>query len=456
MSSILPPSVLPPFPRLRLGLKAALVAFLTLALLVPLGMIHGTVVERQQYRQQAVASVTESHAGAQVIAAPVLVIPYVERVRVEATDADGNPVVRTERRNGRWVRFPARAATTGRLVPSVRKRGLHEVRVYELQATIDADFDVALPADPAGALTIGTPWLSLSIADVRGLAGTPALAVDGRPLALAQGPGAQRDDQGLHAFLGAVPAPGARLRFRARASYALGGTETLAIAPIAGDNRIELVSRWPHPQFAGRFLPRSHRIGGDGFRARWDISALAAGTQAQYLSGAALARVDALSIGLVDPVNVYSQVDRATKYGVLFVLLTFGVFFFLEAVRSLPIHPVQYALVGLALAIFFLLLLSLSEHLRFWLAYLLASTACIGLIAAYLSAVLRSRARAAAVAAMLATLYAALYGLLVSEDNALVLGSLLLFAILAVAMLATRRIDWYAATGAHLPAGAAR
>ena len=443
------------FPRLRLGLKAGLVGALTLALLIPLAMIRGTIAERQAYRQEAVASVTESHAGAQVIAGPVLVIPYAEDVQVESTGRDGKPVLRTEQRTGRWIHFPRRATTTGRLAPSVRKRGLHEVRVYTLQATTDAEFDVEVPHDPAGALHIGAPWLSLSIADVRGLAGTPTLTLDGRALRLEQGAGAQRTDQGLHADIGGMPARGTRLRFRARAVLGLDGTETLAVAPIANENRVVLDSSWPHPQFAGRFLPRTRRIDGNGFHAAWDISALASGTQAQYLRGIATKDLDALSVGLVDPVNVYMQVDRASKYGLLFVVLTFGAFFFMEAVRRLPIHPVQYALVGLALAIFFLLLLSLSEHLAFWLAYLLASLACIGLIAAYLSAVLRSRARSAGFAAMLTLLYGALYGLLVSEDNALVLGSLLLFAILAVAMLATRRIDWYAAARGDPPEVAA-
>jgi len=155
------------------------------------------------------------------------------------------------------------------------------------------------------------------------------------------------------------------------------------------------------------------------------------------------AGLDALQVGLVEPVNVYSQADRASKYGILFVLLTFVGFFMFELLKRLAIHPIQYLLVGLALAIFFLLLLSLSEHMAFWIAYLVASIACIGLLAVYLSAVLRSKSRGAGFAAGLTLLYAALYGLLVSEDNALVLGSLMLFAILAALMLITRRVDWY-------------
>jgi inner membrane protein len=153
--------------------------------------------------------------------------------------------------------------------------------------------------------------------------------------------------------------------------------------------------------------------------------------------------MDVVGISLVDPVNIYTQADRASKYGLLFVLLTFLGFFMFELLRQVPVHPIQYGLVGLALAIFFLLLVSLSEHVEFVVAYVVSSVACIGLIGVYLSAVLRSAARGASFAAMLALLYAALYGLLVSEDNALVLGACLLFVILAAIMLATRKLDWY-------------
>jgi inner membrane protein len=229
-----------------------------------------------------------------------------------------------------------------------------------------------------------------------------------------------------------------------------------------------LDSSWPHPQFNGAFLPRTRTVDDKGFRATWEVSSLATNAQAQYLAGITRATVgggesgsqtslpatlsaadpgrgalDAVGVSLVDPVNVYSQADRASKYGLLFVLLTFVGFFMFELIKQLRIHPIQYGLVGLALAIFFLLLVSLSEHVAFVWAYLTASTACIGLLGFYVAHVLHSRARGIGFAAMLATLYAALYGLLVSEDNALVLGAGLLFVILAALMVVTRKVDWY-------------
>jgi len=233
----------------------------------------------------------------------------------------------------------------------------------------------------------------------------------------------------------------------------------LAIMPLAQRNTIELTSSWRHPQFNGSFTAREKSIGDNGFRALWEVSSLASNAQAQYLAGkmqeaSAIGLsssygagqggdVDVISVSLVDPVNIYSQADRASKYGILFVVLTFVGFFMFELIKQLRIHPIQYGLVGLALAIFFLMLVALSEHIAFGQAYLIASAACIGLLGFYVSHVLGSWPRGLGFAAMIATLYAALYGLLISEDNAMVMGAGLLFAILAGIMVVTRKVDWY-------------
>ena len=455
---------------MRLLFKTLLVVGMTLAIMIPLMMIRGTIDERQGYRLQAIANIARSSAGAQAVSGPVLVVPYVETVEVEEKN-DRGVVVRKVKRDGAsgsWTFFPDRLELRGRLVPATRRLGLHEVRVYELQARAQATFHARIPADadPDLPRRIGRPWLSYGIADVRGIAGTPQLRIDGRAVALEEGFGS-RDGGGVHVRL-AVPAAGTALRLDTRLDFRLGGTETLALVPLARSNVFSLDSSWPHPRFGGDFLPRQPRVGRGGFNAQWEVSSLASSAQAQFLAGRTLPSfdvgtrhagppdgaghgtggIDAVGVSLVDPVNVYTQADRASKYGLLFVLLTFVGFFIFELVRQLRIHPIQYGLVGLALAIFFLLLLSLSEHIPFHWAYLVASVACIGLLAFYLSAVLRSIGRGLGFAAMLATLYAALYGLLVSEDNALVLGSGLLFVILAALMVATRRLDWYRAAAA--------
>lgn len=447
---------------MRLAIKLLFVVGMTLAILVPLAMINSTIQERQAYRQQAVADIARSYAGAQRLSGPVIVVPYVDTVEVDEKDSEGTVRRATREQSGHWTFFPSALQLTGHLRPGIRKRGLHKVRIYELRGELQAAFEAAIPVDthPTRVRKIGQPWLSYGVGDVRGLIGSPTLAVDGVGRLIEQG---AHGGQGIHARL-PVPAAGDTVRMETRLDFVLGGTESLAIVPLGRSNRFVIDSPWPHPQFTGSFLPRSRTVDDSGFTARWEISSLATNAQSQYLSGNIVAAtgdagsapsdgaVDVVGLSLVDPVNIYTQADRASKYGVLFVLLTFVGFFMYELIRQLPIHPIQYGLVGLALAIFFLLLVGLSEHIEFGLAYLVSATACIGLLGAYLSAVLHSALRGLGFATMLGVLYAALYGLLVSEDNALVLGAGLLFVILAAIMLVTRRIDWYR-LGAPAPQG---
>jgi inner membrane protein len=435
---------------MRVSLKILMMAALTVALLIPLGLIRGTVAERQRYRAEAVEEVARSTAGAQTLAGPILVVPYSDRVTRVRPDENG-----VQRRvdvveSGAWVFFPQSMTLRGRLQSLPRRVGLHEVRVYELDADVRARFQVTVPRDddPASPRTIGQARLGIGLRDVRGLVGAPTLRVDGTPLTLRQGLGPS-GGRGLHTLLPA-PSPGHPIEFDVEFKTAVQGTETLSIVPLAERNTIVLASPWPHPKFHGEFLPRARKVRQDGFDARWEVSALATNAQAQMREAlrkpaSTDLQADAVSVSLVDPVNIYSQVDRATKYGVLFVLLTFVAFFMFELLKRLRIHPIQYGLVGLALSIFFLLLLALSERIPFATAYVVAAVACVGLIGHYVGHVLGGRLRGAGFAAMLGTLYAALYGLLVSEDNAMVLGAGLLFLVLATVMVLTRRIDWYQA-----------
>jgi inner membrane protein len=428
---------------MRLAFKFVVVVFLMLALLIPLLLIRGVITDREVNRRVATEMVTDSYADKQVLVGPVLVVPYVEQVEVEEAGPQGVRKVLQER-EGQWTFFPDALTIDGRMVPDVRERGLYRIPVYELALQSRATVRARIPADGARPRRIGQPWLSVGVSDVRGFAGTPRMSIDGRAVPLVAGFGS-RDVGGVHARLDA-PKAGDVLMFDVRFDASIGGTESLALVPIAKDNRFTVSSPWPDPSFGGSFLPRTRKVGPQGFTATWAISSLATNAQAQYRAQAndAKASIDIVGITLFESVGDISLADRATKYGILFVLLTFVGFFMFELIKQLPIHPIQYGLVGLALAIFFLLLVSLSEHIRFGLAYLIASAACIGLLGIYLSAVLRSTMRGVGFAVMLATLYGALYGLLVSEDNALVLGSGLLFVVLATIMIVTRKVDWYA------------
>ncbi|HEY0332627.1 MAG TPA: cell envelope integrity protein CreD [Stenotrophomonas sp.] len=429
---------------LKLLLRFGTLGGLILLLLVPLLLIRSVIVDRTQHREEAVARVSRSSAGEQRFLGPVRYLPWSREYQVRVRDEQGAFIVENRRETGTLVQTPTRLRIDGMLAPSERRIGLFKVPVYSWQAQVRAQF-APLPYAAVDGRTYGRAYLAVGISDVRGLSGQPTLRVNGSVVNLQNDSGALASaSPGLHAELPALAEVAAGTLpglAEVAMDLRLAGTRALSIVPIGDNNQIALRSAWQHPSFGGEFLPTERQVDASGFQAQWALSSLATGAQAQLLKGEAL---DALRVDLIDPVDIYTQADRASKYGLLFVLLTFTGFVLLELIRGLRIHPVQYLLVGLALAIFFLLLLSLSEHIAFWQAYLVAAAACIGLQGFYLTGVLRSRRLAVGFSTLLTALYGVLYSLLVSEDNALLMGSLLLFGILASIMWLTRRLDWYA------------
>lgn len=438
---------------LKLLLRFAVVGGLVLLLLVPLLLIRGTINERERYRDQAIERVAQSRAGEQSLVGPVRVLPWTQQREVEVVDASGQRKSELQTESGHEVQMPRQLRVQGEMRPDERRVGLFRVPVYSWHARVQAEFD-DLAYAPVPGRSYGQPYLALGITDVRGLVGTPNLRVDGRALALQATSGIlERSIKGLHAPLAPLPDErGGRLADgrKVELEFVLDGTRSLSVAPVGDDTRVALSSPWPHPLFGGSFLPNERSIDDAGFKAEWAVSSLASAAQAQLrraLRSEGGGSVEALEVALVDPVDVYTQADRASKYGILFVLLTFVGFVLFELIKRLKIHPLQYLLVGLALAIFFLLLLSLSEHIAFLWAYLISAAACIGLQGFYLSGALRSWKRGLCFASMLTLLYGVLYLLLASENNALLMGSLLLFGILAAIMWITRKVDWYDVSG---------
>ena len=444
--------------------KILIVIALTLVICIPLSMIHFTLSERAAFREQAVASIAADSVREQTITGPILVIRYSDTYDETVTVPDGAKtkteiVTRTESRS--YLVFPNELAVDSSIQTDRRYRGIHQVLVYGGKHFIAGDFVLPpmneLPrASAKSKLALGEASIALGIADVRGIRNIPKIDWNGDIIEFEQSTGLAALASGLHATLPALTlAEPARIKF----SFALGldGIERQHFVPVGKSNKFSVKSNWPHPQFSGDFLPSpsERTINETGFSANWNISSLSTMAQKQLrsaeeataLTAAGAPRptagVDTFSIGFIEPVNVYSLAERATKYGLLFVALTFAAFFVFEIMKRLPIHPVQYLLVGLALVLFFLLLVSLSEHIAFAWAYLAASAGCIVLIGFYLSFVLRDWHRGMGFGVALTLLYGALYGLLMSENNALVLGSMLLFVVLAAVMVATRKVDWY-------------
>lgn len=437
--------------------KTIVIGLLMLLLGIPLLMIGGVITERSLYRDQATRDVARAHAGEQVLSGPVLRVPYTETwVRTVVVDAArGTERQETVQEERVFTLFPATLDTRSRLTTETRWRGIFPVTVYNSRHDSSGRFvwPGIAPREKGGQITLGQPLVLLGVSDLRGLMGRPDLRLQGQALTVAAAPA-----QGKLPLPLAAPLDASLLKPDAALDFTLGldlaGTGRIGYLPLADDNRVSLESPWPHPSFDGSFLPRTREVGEGGFKASWSVPSLSTQAQQQFLSGGdERVEPEGFSVSLQDPVDVYRLSERATKYGLMFIVLTFASFFVLEMVKRWRIHPMQYLMIGAALVLFFLLLLSLSEHLDFRLAYALASLACMALLAHYLRHVLGGWRAGLGMGGMLAALYGVLYGILVSEDNALMMGSLLLFGVLAAIMVATRKLDWYNVMGSD--AGAA-
>jgi inner membrane protein len=428
--------------------RAAVIAAIAFAILLPLQLIRGKVVERQQRAQGVQAEFAAETSGEQVIIGPFLAVTceetYTEEREIKRA---GKAETITEARVGACPTayftprtFEARA----NLPVQSLHRGIYPIRMF--RAAMQWQGEVDWPAQAESTPTRKRKWkqvyLVSKVKDPRGVktiqSKTSASLLDGL------------GEPGIESFtlregLGAYESrrAGEPVAFSYEASIA--GMGSFQVAPVGDHNEIRIASNWPHPSFSRGWSPDERQVGDSGFVATWRIDSVATGGNAAWKRAANAGKlddVDGAGVSLFDPVNVYSLSYRATEYSFLFVLFTFAAFAATEVLARIRLHPVQYGLVGCALAVFFLLLLALSEHIAFAAAYGSAAFGCSALMAFYLKRPLGSALRALGYFAGFIAMYATLYAMLQSEDNALLVGSLLVFALLAAIMITTRGLDW--------------
>ena len=439
--------------------RMALLILMGIGLMIPMSMIKGLIAERQSAQRGVLNEIAQSATGEQAITGPVLLIPYKRKVVHKQIVKDEKGVERekkTEQIYDEKLAFlPESVEIDGDVSTFAKQRGIYTARLYSAPLKFKGRFLVPkgyIAQAGAGAYDFGGARISIGIADPRGIKNSPELAVDEKKIAFVSGANAPGMAAGMHAPLGALSDTQPHsVEFAFELS--LQGMERLWFVPTGKSTQVSLKSNWPHPSFYGRYLPEPKAAGeapsADGFTALWRTSHFSTNLATQYAECVADANKctavanNGFGVSLIQPANIYQQLERSAKYGFLFIGLTLIAFFLFEVLKRLAIHPIQYGLVGIALAMFYLLLTSLSEHIAFERAYVIASAACIGLLAFYVSFVLKSAARGLGFGAMLAALYGALYVLLRSEDHALVLGSALLFGLLAAVMVGTRKVDWY-------------
>lgn len=444
--------------------KLALIAGLIILLLVPLVIVHGLIAEREGRAREVRAEVGRTWGPEQKLVGPVLVVPYT--VRIETVQGDKRIETLQERRA---IFTPAALQVTGAAASRTLRRSIFEVPVYTSRLQLAGRFLAPRGSDAASdaiafrwrdaTIVIGLSAVSglkesaeIRIPGAAGIAFAPSLGMPNARMngihARLEGAGEtvlSEGDQGIKAFDFAV-------------DLAFNGSVSLDVAPVARETRVALSSDWPHPSFSGAFLPDDRNVSAKGFAANWRIPHLARSVpEAWSAQEAGIERLlpHAFGVRLVAPIDFYSLVNRATKYGLMFLALVYMAVFCLEIVGGASVHPVQYFFTGVALVFFFVLLLSLAEHIGFTRAYVLAASANSVMLAAYVGTALRSVRAGTIMMGVLAATYGLIYLVLQLEDYALLAGALLGFAALTAVMFATLRVEWTGKSRAAIPTPAA-
>ena len=422
------------------------VGFLALLLQIPVFLISGLIGERQQRRTDAVQEVSSKWGRTQSLTGPALVVPY--RKHWSETLTDGRAVTREGK--GAAVFLPERLEMRGKMTPEIRKRGIFSIPVYTLSLEARGRFAPpnwdALGIDPAEAQWKDA-YLALAISDTRAIQQMSELSWGNEHSSFLPGAGTFHGGQpGVHAPVPAAPSAEGTFAFTAT----LNGTQGLYFTPFGKQTEVRLESPWRTPSFQGNWIPAKRTVTDHGFVAEWSIPDLGRDFPQEWSEPDAYghqADTSRFGLDLMQSVDSYRMAERSVKYAILFLLLTLGSVWLAEIMARLLVHPIQYCLLGAALCLFYLLELALSEHMGFTAAYVVATAAIVGMIGCYAGVVLRGARRAILLATGVAALYGYLYVVLTNEDDALLVGSIGLFVLLAAVMFVTRRVDWFRIEG---------
>jgi inner membrane protein len=423
--------------RQAVTIKGVIIFLLVLFLLIPTAMIESLIVEREGRRREAVAEISGKWGQGQSVTGPILAVPYEQTFR-----SDDSKTATTEVKYAYFL--PDSLAIAGQVNPEKRHRGIFDAVLYGSQLTLEGIFAHPRLENliPAGSVVLWNKCaLILGIPDLRGLEDQVRVDWDGKPGVFEPGIAVPRIlESGIHVPLPLAPGNLGEHHFRIQAS--LKGSQNLFFTPVGKVTLVHLSAPWPDPSFTGAFLPDRKEISPAGFDASWKVLNLNRNYPQQWLEDQKMnLSATAFGVDFLLPVDNYQKSTRSVKYAILFISLTFLSVFFLELRQAKRVHPFQYALIGLALVIFYSLLVSISEHIPFDFAYLVAAIMTVGLTGLYTRSLFQSNRMATLVAGTLSLLYGFLFVVLQLQDYALLMGSLGLFVILAAVMYFSRKIS---------------
>ncbi|ESP90703.1 cell envelope integrity protein CreD [Pseudoalteromonas luteoviolacea] len=420
----------------KMGVKFATLIGIIIFLMIPLMLIKDLIDERSQMQQQVQREIAKSSSDEQRLIGPFLYIEFEREVELK----NETKVIKDKA----FV-LPETLKIHSKLDTFEKYRSIYKATLYRSINTISGEFSIA-HLHALRAEQVISASLVFGIEDIRGIGLDSILKVSGQEVDILPGSLLNSIQEGVHAPISVSQLANETLTFSA--DLHLQGMTRLSLSPLGSETHLSMSANWPHPSFEGEYLPLSSEISDESFTARWQASYFSTNMQSIFTNCVMRSQCQMLysrtmGVALVDPVDHYLKSHRAINYALLVILLVMASFFLLELVRSEPIHPVQYGFVGLALAIFYLLLISLSEHLGFGAAYLISTLSATGLLGWYVTGILKSLKLGLYFSAGLIMLYSLLYSMLGAEDYALLMGSLMCFMVLSLVMILTRKVNWY-------------
>ena len=419
-------------------IKLVTITILMLLLLIPASMIMSIITEREQMNELAITEVSSKWANSQEIIGPVLTIPVVYEYK------NDEKIIETTKY---WHLLPENLKIEGSVEPQNLKRGIYEVVVYQSNLSVSGDFRVAQSPDPTDLKEIKyhQSFLTIGISDLRGIKNSIELQWDEENLNVK--PGSRISEIVYSGITVDVPDLQEKLdrNIEFQFSLDLQGSRNLSFTPVGNQTEVQLTSPWPSPSFNGNFLPDSREVGQGGFKATWSVLQLNRNFPQWWIgdSNAVKMKESAFGVDLILPLDDYQKSFRSAKYAVMTIALTFLVFFLVEILNRKKIHPFQYTLVGLALCLFYTLLVSISEHSNFNLAYGISTLGIVAMISLYSLSIFKARKLTLLLVVILGGIYGFLFVTLQLADYALLMGSIGLALILGATMYFTRNINWY-------------
>lgn len=414
-------------------LRIIIIAAITIILLIPLFMIQSLIDDRQTYRDQAVREVSKGWAGSQTVSGPVLYVDYIKEFR----DKDGKIFTSNPRINF----LPENLNYDAEIFPEKRYRGIYEVILYRAKLKIKGKFNMAELNKFLDGKKIDDAYVSFNLSDLRGMQKDSWLKWNDKNFNLTAGLHSQ--DVLKNGFSSIVPIETDNDSYTFEIDLMINGLDNLEFLPIGKTTTVNVKSKWNTPSFTGAFLPTERNISENGFTASWTINSFNRPFPQQWESEHHDIFISAFGLNLLIPVDQYQMTMRSSKYGLMIIVLTFLSFFMIELFGKTAIHPIQYLLVGMAMVIFYSLLLAISEYLSFAVAYIIASMSVILLISIYVTSIYKSFKIGTIIFGALVVFYGFMYTILLLQDYSLLLGNIALFLILAAIMFFTRKVNWF-------------